>query len=453
MLSIVRRSDSGRILRAFYPTNNIKAGYQTRASSSVKIQPAKRLAGTSKNIWITFTELARTTGAVNIGQGFSDYSPPQHVCDALRESIKPENFMMHQVARSFGHPRLVNAIANLYGLFHDRKLNPLTEILVTAGAYGSLYSTFQGLVDPGDEVIIIEPFFDCYHPMTVMAGGIPRFIPLRSTRTGDATSADWKLDPKELESKFSSRTKLIIVNTPNNPLGKVYTREELDIIASLCNKYDVVCIADEVYEWMIYPGAEHIRIASLPGMWDRTITISSGGKALSATGWRLGWSIGPEHLIKPLTMVHQNSSYATCTPIQEAAARVLELELSRVGDKDTCYLHTLANKELLPKRNQMAKMLKNANLQPAIPEGGYFMLTDWSQLGVTEEMIEDGSGDTKDFKFAKWLTKEWKLATIPLSGFYSPAHRHMAEDFVRICYFKKEETIEAVGNILQSFKN
>ncbi|KAF6036560.1 CCBL2 [Bugula neritina] len=424
--------------------------------ASSKLTMADRLQGNDKSVWVTFTELARTTGAVNLGQGFPNYPPPDYVCNALTKIGESGNFMLNQYTRGFGHPKLVSNIAKLYGKLHNRDIDPMSEVMVSSGAYESLFCIFQGLVNPGDEVIIIEPFFDCYEPMTKIAGGKPVFIPLRpspSTNSGENSSADWKLDPEELSSKFTSKTKLIILNTPNNPLGKVFTRPELELIADLCIKHDVACVADEVYEWMTYPGVEHVRIASLPGMWDRTITVSSAGKMFSATGWKLGWSVGPPHLLKSLMAVHQNCVYTCCTPLQEAVADGFELEINRLEtNKEQSYVYTLPNVELLPKKNRMAAMLKEAGLVPIIPEGGYFMLADWTKLGITDDQIEDGSDEPKDFKIVKWLTKEKKLATIPCSAFYGPEHKHLAENYIRFCFFKDDKTIEAAGEILKSFK-
>ena len=415
---------------------------------------ADRLKGAVANVWVTYTELARTTGSVNLGQGFPDYPPPQYVVDSFRANSEPDKYMLNQYTRGYGHPRLVNAIANVYGRYHNRELDPLKEVLVTAGAYESLFCSFQGLVNPGDEVIIIEPFFDCYQPMTMVAGGTPVFIPLRppANSSGELTSADWKLDPEELASKFNSKTKLIVLNNPNNPLGKVFKRDELQLIADLCIQHDVVCIADEVYEWMTFPGTEHIRIANLHNMWDRTINISSAGKTFSATGWKLGWSIGPEHLLKCLMAVHQNCVYTCTTPLQEAVALGFEQEATRLDNKETCYLYTLANDELLPKRDRMAAMLRAAGMTPTLPEGGYFIIADWSKMGVTDEMIEDGTSDTRDAKFCKWLMKEKKLASIPPSAFYGPENKHLAQNMIRFCFFKKEETIDGAGEILKSFQ-
>ncbi|XP_067929408.1 kynurenine--oxoglutarate transaminase 3-like [Watersipora subatra] len=426
----------------------------TTMAPNNKIRMADRLKGAEGNVFVTYTALAAAAKAVNLGQGFPDYTPPKYVVSALRSSTDEEKFMLNQYTRGFGHPRLANAIAKLYGRFHNRELDAMKQVLVTVGAYESLFCCFQGLVNPGDEVIIIEPFFDCYRPMTTMAGGTPVYIPLRPPpgKTGELSSADWTLDRDELASKFNSKTKLIILNNPNNPCGKVFKRDELQVIADLCIQHDVVCVADEVYEWMIFPGAEHIRIADLPNMWDRTVSISSAGKTFSATGWKLGWTVGPEHLLKCLSSVHQNCVYTCSTPISEAVAVGLERELSLVENQEKCYLYTLANDELLPKRDKMAAMLREAGMIPTIPDGGYFMLADWSKMGITDEMIEDGSNDTRDAKFCKWLIREKKLAGIPPSAFYGPEDEGLAKDLIRFCYFKKEETIDSAGVILKSFQ-
>ena len=255
---------------------------------------------------------------LNLGQGFPDFAAPDNVRNALSRVANDEsNVLLNQYTRGFGHPRLVNALAKLYTQEMGRPLDPMQEVLVTAGAYESLFVAIMGVVNPGDEVIIIEPFFDCYEPQVKLAGGIPVFVPLRPSKVGGVTSsADWSLDPDELAKAFTSKTKAIVVNTPNNPLGKIYSREELQMIADLCKKHNTIAIMDEVYEWMTYTGEKHIRMATLPDMWDRTITIGSAGKTFSVTGWKIGWSVGPAHLLAGPKVVHQHSVYTCTTPVQ-----------------------------------------------------------------------------------------------------------------------------------------
>lgn len=416
--------------------------------ASSKLQMAKRLEGTDKNVWVEFGRLTVENKALNLGQGFPDFFPPDYVRDGLLKSVSDENPFLQQYTRSYGHPRLIKALADTYSPIMKREIDPLSEILVTVGAYGSLFCTVQGLLNPGEEAIIIEPYFDCYEPMVKVAGGTPVFVPLRPTKTGTTlSSADWKLDPKELESKFSNKTKLLFLNNPNNPVGKVYSLEELEMIADLCIKYDIICVADEVYEWMIYPEYKHLKIATLPGMWERTITIGSAGKTFSVTGWKLGWSVGPKNLIHALQTMHQNSVYTCPTPIQEAVARGFELENARFGQKD-CYFQSLAE-ELMPKRDRMGAFLAEAGMVPTVPEGGYFMIADFSKLDVKSD---PNNNESKDFQFVKWLIKNKKVAGIPPSAFYSQEHKHLAENLIRFCFIKEDKTLDQAGEILKQWR-
>uniref|UniRef100_A0A1A9WRS4 Aminotransferase class I/classII large domain-containing protein n=1 Tax=Glossina brevipalpis TaxID=37001 RepID=A0A1A9WRS4_9MUSC len=420
-------------------------------NSMEKFNLPKRLQGSAPSVWNEYIALAMQYKPLNLGQGFPDDAAPAYVTNALSDISKDENPLLHQYTRGFGHMRLVQAISKLYSNLLHRELNPLTEILITSGAYEALYSSIMGHVDVDDEVIIIEPFFDCYEPMVKMAGGKPRFIPLKPTKTeGVISSADWVLDEEELRKLFNEKTKMIILNTPHNPIGKVFKRHELELIANLCKQWNVLCLSDEVYEWMVYDGNEHIRICTLPDMWERTITIGSAGKTFSVTGWKIGWAYGPSNLIKNLQMVHQNSVYTCPTPLQEAVARSFELELNRLNSAES-YFHSLPA-ELRKKRDFMAQFLQDSGMKPTVPEGGYFMLADWTNL---EKQIDLNSEPDKyrDYKFTKWMTKNMGLQGIPPSAFYGEPHKKLGENFVRYCFIKKQENLEKAAQLLKKWKN
>ncbi|XP_075547291.1 kynurenine aminotransferase-like isoform X9 [Dermacentor variabilis] len=280
----------------------------------LKMQVAERVQAMQQPTRVQFSSPGEESDIVNLSHGFPDYPPPVFLLNALQDAIACNS--MHQSTRGSGHPRLVNVLSQMYSRLIGRKIDPENEVLVTVGAIEALHAVFLGLVNPGEEVIIIEPFFPQYEPQTLSAGGVPVFVSLRPRKEGLISSADWVLDPRELASKFNFKTKMIVINNPHNPLGKVFSQEELEMIADLCRTHNVICVMDEVYEWILYDGIEHIRMNTLPGMWERTITLGSAGKACGVTGWRVGWAYGPEHLLKGLRLIHQNCIYTVSTLMQ-----------------------------------------------------------------------------------------------------------------------------------------
>ncbi|XP_075988787.1 kynurenine aminotransferase isoform X2 [Anticarsia gemmatalis] len=405
------------------------------------------------SVWVEYVRLAaESKPPVNLGQGFPDYHAPAHVTKALSEISSNDNPLTHQYTRGYGHPKLVQNLSKVYSPLIGREIDPINEILVTYGAYEALYAAILGHVDHGDEVIVIEPFFDCYDVMIKSAGGVPRFTALRLQQPnksgGEVTSADWVLDEQELASLFNDKTKMIILNTPHNPLGKVFNMKELEFIANLCKKHNVVCISDEVYEWMVYEPKQHIRIATLPGMWERTITVGSAGKTFSVTGWKTGWAYAPANLMKNLLIVHQNCVYTCCTPIQEAIASSFEYELAR-RDSPDCYLRSLA-RELLPKRDFLVKTLRENGFNPTVPEAGYFIVADWTGLANKIDLSSE-KDKYKDYRFTKKFAKEAGVLTIPPTAFYSEPHKHLGENFARFCFIKKDENLALAEKLMKEW--
>jgi N-succinyldiaminopimelate aminotransferase len=362
----------------------------------MSFRPAHRVASFGTTIFSEFTRLAAEHGAINLGQGFPDFDGPEVVKAAAIAAIRAGD---NQYAVSSGQPELRRAIAEHVWRFYGQAYDPDTEVTVVSGATEGLFSTLQGLVDPGDEVIVFEPFYDGYVPDTLMAGGVPRFVPLRPP--------DWSFDPAELAAAFNARTRLIIVNTPHNPTGKVYGEAELGLIAELCQKWNVLALSDEVYEHIVFDGAKHVRLAQWPGMAERTVTISSQGKTFSFTGWKV----------------------ASVTPMQAAAAVALGL--------DEEYYRSLIT-EYQVKRDFLANALREAGMRVSLPQGTYFIMADFSPLGYDD-----------DVTFCRWLTTQVGVAAIPPSAFYSDEHKYLANNWARFAFCKKMETLEQAAERLR----
>uniref|UniRef100_A0A0N4Z0K8 Aminotran_1_2 domain-containing protein n=1 Tax=Parastrongyloides trichosuri TaxID=131310 RepID=A0A0N4Z0K8_PARTI len=466
----------------FPVTNNIfqRHFHSISKGDMTKRLPSEKFAKFKQSIWVEFTTLAAETKAVNLGQGFPDTPCPEFVANFLKEiSEHSERVDYMQYTRGFGDPRLTSALAKLYSRSLGLKVNQNDDVLVTVGAYLALYYSFTAWLNNGDEVLILEPTYDSYVPQVIAAGGVPVPVILKLDKSNidkGLSSADFKLDISSLESKVTPKTKMLVLTNPNNPIGKLYSRQELEEIAKFVEKHDLIVISDEVYEWHIphstkkSRGEGMIRFASLPNMYDRTITIGSAGKAFSITGWKIGWTIAPEHLSLPLRMLHQNCTFNTATPLQVAIARGFEKELKIFDTYDKTkdetllkdsYLLNILPEELETRRDKLAIILKKAGLTPIIPEAGYFMLADYSNLNIKEngkdlrEILNDskygpvnGGDEALDYKFVRWLCKEKNLATIPLTAFYSDEFKKDNEYTIRTCFFKSDTTMENAEKIL-----
>jgi N-succinyldiaminopimelate aminotransferase len=373
-------------------------------------------------IFAEMSRLAEEHRAINLGQGFPDFDgPPAIIEAAIRAMRQGEN----QYARSRGHLKLVTAIAEsrarLYGLRYD----PLTEVIVFSGATEGIASSLLGLLDPGDEVILFEPFYDSYPACIALAGAVPRFLTLRFP--------DFTLDGDELRRQCTDRTRLIVLNTPHNPTGKVFSPAELETIAAVCRERNLLVMADEVYEHVTFDGAPHVPIATLEGMRERTLTISSTGQSFSLTGWKIGWATGPRHLVDAAQAAHQFVTYATATPLQVAMAEAL----TTLTDAE----HLAAFRaEYDQRRRFLLSALEGAGFAVARPLGTYFIVADFTRLF---------EGD--DRAFARWLIAEHGIACIPPSVFYA-AHPEEGRRLARFAFCKRMETLRQAAERLERLR-
>ncbi|KAN0025139.1 hypothetical protein ACTFIV_009555 [Dictyostelium citrinum] len=420
-------------------------------------KPSKQTSSFGPSVWLEFSPLAIKYNSVNLGQGFPNFEPPKFVKDAMIKTIEVGGF--NQYTRSPGHLRLVKALSSVYSPYFGRELNAMTEIMVGVGASESLFAAISSIVNEGDEVILIEPFFDIYIGPILMAGGIPKFVTLkedesveRSSEHKKRSSKDWKINKEELAAAFSDKTKLIILNNPHNPVGKVYSKEELQEIADVVVKHgpNTTVISDEVYEWMTFDGVEHHRFATLPGMWERTVTIGSAGKTFSITGWKVGWCIGPSNIIGAIANTHQYIPFSVPTPTQEAVA--IALEQPNIKD----YFKELATM-YQNKRDTLLNSLTLAGLDPVVPEGTYFIMGDTSSIKLEGNQGKDtsitGMGlHLRDWNIARYLTTEYGITTIPPSAFYCDDHQKIPENFVRFTFCKDDLTLQKAHDNLLKLK-
>jgi aminotransferase len=372
---------------------------------------AQRTVGFTESVIREMTRLNAIHDGINLAQGFPNFPAPREVKEAAKRAIDAD---INQYAITWGSKSLRDALARVYRELYAMNVDPETMLTVTCGSTEAMIATLLAICDPGDEVIVLEPFYENYGPDAAISGATPVFVPLRPP--------SFEFDPDELAKAFTSRTKAIIVNTPNNPTGRVFTRAELDTIAALCREHDVIAVTDEIYEHIRYDGA-HIPIATLEGMAERTVTISGASKTFSVTGWRVGWIVAAPELTAAIRKVHDFVTVGAPAPLQEGIA--VALELGRP------YYDLLAT-EYRARRDHLVRVLDAAGLTPNTPEGAYYVLCDIRPFG-----FED------DVEFAKWLVREIGVAGVPGSSFFS--RRELGRDLIRFTFCKTPDLIDEAG--------
>jgi aspartate/methionine/tyrosine aminotransferase len=370
---------------------------------------SRRLQPFGTTIFTEMTQLAARAGAINLGQGFPDWEGPAFIKQAAAESMAAG--IHDQYPSSFGVPELRRAVANRYTHLLGRPVDPETEVTVTCGCTEGLMASFVGLVDPGDEVIVVEPYYDSYPVGLSVAGAVPRYTTLRPP--------DFALDIDHVASMFNKRTRAIVVNTPHNPTGHMFTGEELGAIAELCIEHDAIAISDEVYEEITF-GPEHLRLAAHPGMAERTVTLSSVGKTYSLTGWKVGWAVAPPSLTAGMRAAHQYMTFTTPTPVQHGTVAALSAPPSFYTDLRDQYRGL---------RDLLADGLGGAGFEVHLPQGTYFLMAGYGELSGLD-----------DRAFARHLVEAAGVAVIPPSVFY---HEPAAADrMVRFAFCKSRRVLD-----------
>jgi aminotransferase len=380
---------------------------------------ALRAAAFTESVIREMTRVANRCGAVNLAQGFPDFPMPAPMKDAAAAAIHGD---INQYAITWGSPALRLAISEKYRRWYNMDVDPDTEVTVTCGATEAMASAFMALIDPGDEVIMFEPFYENYGPDAILAGARPVFVPL--------TAPDWHLDIEQLAAAVTPRTRALVLNTPNNPTGKVFTRGEISAIAALAERHDFLVFTDEIYEHLVYAGHHH-PIATWPGMRERTVTISGLSKTFSCTGWRLGYTIAPRELTSPIRKIHDFLTVGAPAPLQAAGAVGLAF------DPDYYNHLQLAYKQ---RRGVMATALSNAGFSFSIPDGAYYILADFSEIAP----------DHDDRSFALWLAEHVGVATVPGSSFFSDPK--MGRTMVRFAFCKTFETLGKAAERLATLR-
>ena len=383
---------------------------------------AHRLDHLQESIIRSITRYGIEKGAVLLAQGFPDFDPPEEVLAAAERALRQG---LNQYAPTWGLPELRKAIAEKSSRFYGQKIDPDREITVTCGVTEAIFAAVLGIVNPGERVIVFEPAHEQFYPSIVFAGAVPVWIPLRPP--------EFRFDNDQLEAAFKSGVKAIILNSPHNPSGRVFTSQELSFIARLCSEYNAVAVCDEIYEHLVYDGRTHIPLATLPGMADRTITICGFGKTFAITGWRLGYAIASESLTNVLRKVHDFTTVCAPTPLQAAMVTALNMPDSYYDSLREFYL---------TRRNRMIRTLRDSGFECQPPEGAYYVMADFRALG---------RGDN-DLKFAYWLIDQIGVATVPGSSFFA-SNSSLGRGFIRFAFPKRDETLGIVEERLSRLRS
>ncbi|CAM9351098.1 unnamed protein product [Discosporangium mesarthrocarpum] len=424
-------------------------------------------------VWSEFSALATETGAINLGQGFPNWEPPDFVISSAHKSLDGG---FNQYTRTAGHPLLVTLLAKRYSMHFRRHVDPFNEVAVTIGASQALYVTFMAILSPGDEVVLFEPFFDLYLGQIRMAGGVVKSVPLK------VEEGEWQLDVARLRSAVTPKTRAVVVNTPHNPTGKVFTREELEEIAGVVRDNPrLLVVSDEVYKYMVYSGTDqdepreeapaeeglgavlagglvpplrHVHFSTLPGMGNRTVTVSSAGKTFSVTGWQVGWVVGPKRVVQEIQRTLPYMQFCVSTPLQAAMCDVLiQAERPYKGHPD--YYNWLCH-QYAEKRARLEAILNTVGIPTLKGEGGFFIIGDVSSIQVPEDYLTQGTPAmpvmVKDWAFCRWMAKEHGLVAIPTSAFFSAESREagIGDGLVRFCFCKTDETLSKASEALRN---
>jgi len=391
-----------------------------------KLTGSKKATQFTESVIREMTRLNELYGGVNLSQGFPDFPAPAAIKEAACAAINAD---VNQYAVTWGARPLREAVAREFTRRYGLEVVADEQVTVCCGSTEAMMATMIAIIDPGDEVVIFEPFYENYGPDAILSGATPRYVTLHEPAAGAAPGtahSDWWFDPEELAAAFNDKTKAIIINTPNNPTGKVFSKEELEMIATLCRKWDAIAISDEIYEHIIYDGRRHVPIATIEGMADRTITLNGLSKTYSVTGWRVGWTISPPSLTGAIRKVHDFLTVGAAAPLQAAGAVAL-------GLPDDYYARLAAGYQ--QRRDVLVDILERHRFTCYKPFGAYYIMTDISTFGFAD-----------DVEFARYLVKDVGVAAVPGSSFYKTK---AGRTKLRFCFCKRDETLQEADRRLE----